>query len=59
MSKGARRKGRMRRIFRILTLRDPEQDYYPGQVDPAAQRQYDIQKSIADEQSTRFGTGLF
>lgn len=58
MSKGIRRKGRMRRIFRILMLRDPEQDY-PGQVDPAAQRQYDIQKGIANEQRARSDIGFF
>lgn len=58
MSKGTRRKGRMRRIFRILMLRDPEQAY-PRQVDPAAQRQYDIQKGIADQQRARADTGFF
>lgn len=58
MSEGAHKTGRMRRILRILALRDPDQDY-PEQVDPSAQRQRDIQKRIADEQSTRAAPGFF
>lgn len=58
MSKGSHTTGRVRRILRILALRDPEQPDQ-DQVDPAAQRQRDIQKRIATDQDARGGIGLF
>lgn len=53
MTEGVRKGSRFRRVLRFLTLREPEQEYGPGQVDPAIQRQREIQDRIATDQAAR------
>lgn len=53
MTKGIRKGSRFRRILRFLTLRDPEEEYGRGQIDPAMRRQREIQGRIATDQAAR------